>query len=160
MKKSFIDIFVELADEADKAEAKRVASLLQKNGIDSLERLIKTCDSVIAEIRGIGNRYMHIISVIKTREIYKSEQKISDYKKLKGKKCPKDFRYYLQKAGATYLESCNIEKIVKQNGVATVDEFLLVRPNCMDGWKGIGPKRLATLTEAQKLIAKSKRIKL
>lgn len=159
MNKTFTDIFVELAGEANATDAKRIAKALEANGIESIQHLINMTDDAISALKGIGPRAMHVIGEIKTRERFKSEKKISDYKKMKGKRIPKTFKTYLQLAGATYLESCNIEKIVKENGCKTVDDFMLVGENCYDGWKGIGPKRKERLIVTHNLIAKDMKIR-
>ena len=159
MPKEFIDIFVELADEADKTDARRVARALNRNGVDSLAHLVNMADDHIAALPGIGPRAMHIIGMIKTRERFKAEKKISEYKKMKGKEEPKTFKYYLQKAGCTYLEACNIEHIVKKNGCRTIDEFMLVGENCYSGWKGIGPARNEKLIATHAIIAKDLKVR-
>ena len=119
-------------------------------------------DDAISALKGIGPRALHVIGEIKTREQFKADKKISDYKKLKGKQVPKTFNLYLQLAGCSYLEACRIEHIVKKNGCATIDDFMIVGENCYDGWSGIGPKRKEKLIATHDLIAKDmkKRMKI
>ena len=159
MIKPFADIFVELADDQDKAEAKKVARVLERNGVDSIDRLINMTDDNILALKGIGARSMKIISTIKTRERYKAEKKLTEYKKLKGKQSPKNFRYYLQKAGCSYIEACNIERIVKINGCKTVDHFMNTKPVVIGTWKGIGPKRLEKIILTMNLIEEDRKLK-
>lgn len=144
MEKSFIDIFVQLADEADKTEAKRVARNLKKNGIDSITRLINMSDGEIAALNGIGVRAMKVISTIKTREIAKAAKAMNSYKKQKSKekKICKTFKDYAMACGMSYISACQFEHALKHGGINSFDDLLNTPQETISQIRGIGPKRL------------------
>ena len=149
---TFVDIFTELADEADKLDARRAAKALERNGIDSIEKLISTDDVTISEMKGIGPRSMVVIGKIKTAEKAKTEKKTSLYEKFSGKSgaSQRNIRYCLQKgSGCSYLEACNIEAILRKNGCNTVNKFMKLDPETVKNWKFIGPKRLEKIIAAK-----------
>lgn len=152
MKKMFTDIFVELADEADKGDAARIAKVLEKNGIDSITRLINMDWENISSIKGIGPRALHVISVIKTREQCKAEKMMNLYKKTKGKDLPRDIKYYMEKLGNTHLSACQFERVLKRGGINTFEDFLETPLEEIGQIKGIGPKRLKQCEELKSMI--------
>lgn len=159
MTKTFTDIFVELADDQDKSEARRVARTLEKNGIDSITRLINTDDNDIAALRGIGDRAMKVISVIKTREIAKAAKVMRSYKKQKAKeqKICYTFKDYAMKCGMNYISACQFEHCLKHAGVNTFDDLLNTSQEELSQFRGIGPKRLQACMEIKGMISGRKR---
>ena len=151
--KPFVEVFVQLADEADKVDAKRIGKVLEKNGVDSITRLINMDWESIQEIKGVGPRALHIIGVIRTREKCKAEKKMNMYKKAKGKALPKDLKYYMRKLGVSYLSACQFERILKKNGIMTISDFMEASQEEISQFKGIGPKRLQNCVEIKSMIA-------
>ena len=159
MPKSFTDIFIELADDGDKSEARRVARVLEKNGIDSVTRLINTSDNDIAAIRGIGDRAMKVISVIKTREIAKAARVMQSYKKQKAKdhKICYTFKDYARKCGMNYISACQFEHVLKHAGINTFDDLMNTSQEELSQINGIGPKRLQACMLIKGMIAERKK---
>lgn len=155
--KPFVDIFVELADDKDKSDAKRIAKVLEKNGIDSIRKLIESNDNEIMYIKGIGTRAMNVISVIKTREMFKAEKKMNSYKKLKGKKrVPIDIKSCMIDLGCTTMNAAQFEHILKRGGIVTIDDLLNTSQEDLSQIKGIGPKRLQMCVQLKGMISARK----
>ena len=159
MTKTFSDIFVELADDSDKSEARRVARTLEKNGIDSITRLINTDDNDISAMHGIGDRAMKIISVIKTREIAKAAKAMRSYKKQKAKeqKICYTFKDYAMKCGMNYISACQFEHTLKHAGIRTTEDLMNSSQEELCQIRGIGPKRLQACLEIKDMIANRKK---
>ena len=159
MEKSFIDIFVQLADEADKTEAKRVARNLEKNGVDSITRLINMQDDEIAALNGIGVRAMKVIGVIKTREIAKAAKVMNSYKKQKSrnKKLCYTFKDYAQQCGMSYISACQFEHTLKHAGISTTEDLLNTSQEELSRIHGIGPKRLQACMQIKSMVSNRKR---
>ena len=153
---SFVDVFVGLANDPDKQDARRAAKVLEKNGVDSIEKLLATDDMTIANMKGIGPRSLAVISRIKTEESAKAEKKAEEYKKLKGESCVKNFKYYFMKAGCGYLEACRIEHVVKKHCCKEPSDLLKFKPMEIGSWKFIGPKRLDKIIAARQFIMDDK----
>ena len=154
---SFIDIFVTLADESEKAIARRIAKTLEANGIDSMERLMSADPYDIQIIKGIGDRALNIIGKIRTKEEYRIKQMTDVYNKHKGTVRPITLRDWFVQAGCSYLEACNMEKIIVKNGCKTVDAFMEMDMAEIGSWKGIGAKRLQTCVETKAIISSVKK---
>ena len=155
-KKSFIDIFVGLVSEPDKTEAKKIAKVLEKNGINSIQRLISMADDAIYALKGIGDRAMHIISEVKTKEESKAKKTMKTYKKTKGNSIPKDFKYYANECGISYLQTCQLEKILKEHSVKDVYALIDISQEEISQWKGVGVKRLQWFFEIKGLASKDR----
>lgn len=152
MEKTFTEIFAELADEADKTSAKRIARTLEANGITSMQHLLGVTDEKLYSIKGIGNYAMRVIGVIKTREEARLKKMMNEYKKAKGKKVNRDIRYYAQQAGMNYLSACQFERIMTRYNVRTPQELLDCPQEVLSQFKGIGAKRLQQCIDIKSVI--------
>ena len=160
MNKTFVDIFVELADDEDKSEARRVARNLEKGGVDSITRLINMSDEEIADIKGIGERAMKVISVIKTRERAKAAKAMQSYKKQKAKEqkiCYTFKDYAMRCGGMNYISACQFEHTLKHAGINTIDDLMSTNKETLSQIKGIGPKRLEACLLIKGMIAGRKK---
>lgn len=153
MEKCLLDYFRESAGN-DQQHAVRVVRTLAKNGIYTMDILMSKTPNELKEIKGIGDKAMHLIGVVMTKE-----QAIRDnMKAVYDKNChecpPTSLRAWFQKAGATYLESVNLERIIKENGVKSIDVFKKTKLTVFAGYKGIAAKRMETIAKTKKLMAR------
>ena len=153
MEKCLLDYFRESAGN-DQQHAARVVKTLAKNGIYTMDILMSKTPNELKEIKGIGDKAMHLIGVVMTKE-----QAIRDnMKDIYDKNChecpPTSLRAWFQKAGATYLESVNLERILKENGIKTIDVFKKTKLTEFAGYKGVAAKRLGLIAKTKKLMAR------
>lgn len=156
MEKSLLEYFEEEAG-VEKLLARRVVKTLAFNDIYTMNLLMAKTPNELAAIKGIGDRAMNLIGRVMTKE-----QAIRDKKKdIYDKNCHDcectSLRDWFKKAGCTYLEACTLQKIIKQWGVNTVDIFVKTKTSEFEKMKGIGPKRMATIDKAKKMIARKQK---
>lgn len=156
MEKCLLDYFKEAAG-AEQLLANRVVKTLAVNGIYTIDLLMEKKANDIYALKGIGDKAMKLIGVVMTKEEYERKKKADIYKKNCHDCTPTTLKDWFRKAGVTNLEACCIEKILKNNGVKTIDDFMKLKTPEMGAMKGIGEKRKATIYKTQKLIKASKR---
>lgn len=158
MEKCLLDYFRESAGN-DQQHAVRVVRTLAKNGIYTMDILMSKTPNELKDIKGIGDKAMHLIGVAMTKE-----QAVRDnMKAVYDKNChdcpPTTLHAWFQKAGSTYLESMNLERIMKNNGVKTVDIFRKTPLKTFAEFKGIAAKRLQMIAKTKKLMARKAKTK-
>lgn len=154
--KCLLDYFREAAG-AEQLLAQRIVKTLAANGIYTIDLLMEKKSNDIYALKGIGDKAMKLIGIVMTKEEYERKKRAEVYKKNCHDCTCVTLKDWFKKAGATYLESCNLELILKRNGVKTVDDFMALKKSQMDEMKGIGLKRRETIWITQKLIKASKR---
>ena len=157
-KKSLLQLFREVAGPEQRL-AERIVKILGENGIISIDILMSKTANELLAIKGIGERMMVMISRVMTKEEAERKRIQDVFKKTCCNKTPTCLRDWFQKAGATYSESCIMEKIMRKNGIDTIDDFLMTDPNTFYEFKGIAVKRLERIEKTQKLIQSSRKKK-
>lgn len=156
MEKCLLDYFKEAAG-AEQLLAQRVVKTLALNGIYTIDILMEKKPNEIYALKGIGDKAMKLIGIVMTKEEYERNKKMDIYKKNCHDCSCVTLKDYFKKSGTTYLEACCIEKILKKNGVKTIDDFMALKKPQMTEIKGIGEKRAETIYKTQKLIKANKK---
>lgn len=153
MEKCLLEYFREAA-ENDQRFAERVVKVLAANDIYSIDLLMEKTSDELYAIKGIGDRAIRLIGIVMTKEQAIRDQKKDIYEKnCHDCECT-TLQDWFKKAGCTYLESCVLQKIMREWGVKSVDIFMKMKMTEFGKMKGIGPKRLQTIEKTKKLIAK------
>ena len=151
MEKCLLDYFKEAAG-AEQLLANRVVKTLAVNGIYTIDLLMEKKPNDIYALKGIGDKAMKLIGIVMTKEECERKKKMDIYKKSCHDCVPTTLKDWIKKTGTTNLEACTLQKILKNNGVKTIDNFMELRTPEMEQMKGIGPKRIETIYKTQKLI--------
>lgn len=154
-KKSLLQYFREEAGTYQRL-AERVVKILGENGIYTIDILMSKTSNEIFAIKGIGDAAMHLIGKVMTKERAIRTKREEAYKKQCHSCVPTCLRDWFKKAGINYLEACAIEKILKNNKIRTVDEFLETGMSEFDLMRGIGKKRIEEIERTRELIKKKK----
>lgn len=154
--KCLLDYFREAAG-AEQLLAQRIVKTLAANGIYTIDLLMEKKSNDIYAMKGIGDKAMKLIGIVMTKEQYQRDHMKDIYKKNCHDCSCITLKDWFKKAGATYLESCNLELILKRNGIKTIDDFMALKTPQIEEMKSIGPKRRETICKTQKLIKSSKR---
>ena len=156
MEKCLLDYFKEAAG-AEQLLAQRVVKTLAANGIYTMDILMEKKPNEIYALKGVGDKAMKLIGIVMTKEEYERKQKQDIYKKNCHDCTCVTLKDWFKKAGCTHLEACNIERILKNNGVNTIDDFLGLKKPQMSGMKGMGEKRMAMVYKTQRIIRLNQR---
>ena len=151
MEKCLLDYFKEAAG-AEQLLANRVVKTLAVNGIYTIDLLMEKKPNDIYALKGIGDKAMKLIGIVMTKEECERKKKMDIYKKSCHDCVPTTLKDWIKKTGTTNLEACTLQKILKNNGVKTIDDFMKLKTADMKQIKGIGPKRIETIYKTQKLI--------
>lgn len=150
-KKSLLQYFREEAGSYQRL-AERTVKILAENHIYTIDLLMSKTPNELFEIKGIGNMAMNLISKVMTKEEACRRNRKDIYDKHCHECKPTTLREWFQKAGAPYLHACQLEKILKNNGVKTIDTFMHMTFGDYGLMHGIGEKRLALIAKTKKLI--------
>ena len=156
MEKCLLDYFKEAAG-AEQLLAQRVVKTLAANGIYTIDLLMEKKPNDIYALKGIGDKAMKLIGIVMTKEEYERKQKQDIYKKNCHDCSCVTLRDWFKKAGATHLEACNIERVLKNAGYKTFNDFMALKKPAMLEIKGMGEKRMEMVYKTQKLIKASKK---
>ena len=151
-KKSLLQYFREEAGTYQRL-AERTVKILAENRIYTIDLLMAKTTEEIWNIKGIGNMSMNLISKVMTKEQMVRAKNEDVYKKHCHECEPNCLHEWFQKAGASFLESYRIEKVMKRNGIKNVDMFMHMTLNDYDQMSGIASKRLAVIAKTQKMIS-------
>lgn len=157
-KKSLLQYFREEAGTYQRL-AERTVKILAENRIYTIDLLMAKTSEEIWNIKGIGNMSMNLISKVMTKEQMVRAKSEDVYKKHCHECEPTCLHDWFQKAGSGFLESYRIEKIMKRNGIKSVDMFMHMTLKDYDQMNGIANKRLAIIDKTQKLIQQSNKTK-
>lgn len=158
MKQTFTEQFV-AASGNEAMLAKRIVKTLESNGITSMDILLSKEPREIQSIKGIGDRALHILGQVMTKERMKREKKMDIYRKTQGKAEPQTLCGWLEKAGVCYTEARQLEKILKTNGIRDICVFMNTPEEKIASFERIGVKRLENLRKVKALLLKKKRVK-
>ena len=147
-----------LREEAgnDQAMAVRIVKILSKNGIYTIDLLMAKKPEELLAIKGIGNKAMVLIGRVMTKEEAERKSKMDVYRKNCGSCPPVTLADWLQKTGCSYMECCTISRILRQNGIKTVDEFMKTKQEQFASYKGIAEKRINVIMKTQAIIRKKR----
>ena len=159
MNNCMLDYFKEAAGENEEKFAERTVKILAKNNIYTMDILMAQKPEDIRAIKGIGDRGMNLISRVMTKEEAQRKGKKDIYDKHCHKCPPTTLRDWFQKSGTTYLEACNIERVLRENGINSIDVFMESTTEQMSSFSGIGKKRLSYVDKTQKLIHRAQKQK-
>ena len=157
-KKSLLQYFREEAGTYQRL-AERTVKILAENRIYTIDLLMAKTTEEIWNIKGIGNMSMNLISKVMTKEQMVRAKNEDVYKKHCHECDPTCLRDWFQKAGASYLQACQIDRIMKRNGVRNIDMFMHLTFGDFDKMSGIAEKRLAMIAKTKKLIEQSNKTK-
>ena len=157
-KKCLLQYFREEAGN-DQKFAERVVKILAFNGIYTIDILMSKDDTFIYSIKGIGDRAMNLISRVKTKEAFAREKREEAYKKLQHNVNPITLKNWFEQTDMSYMAACKLEKILKKNGINTVDDFMKKSQAEIGSFSGIGPKYLQKCFEVKGMIETSRKAK-
>lgn len=157
-KKSLLQYFREEAGTYQRL-AERVVKILAENRIYTIDLLMAKTPEELFAIKGIGDAAMNLISKVMTKEEAERQNRKDIYDKHCHECEPTCLREWFQKAGTTYLHACQMEKILRNNGVRTIDMFMHMTFGDYGLMHGIGEKRLVLIAKTKKLIEQSRKQK-
>lgn len=132
---------------------------LAYNGVTDIDTLMKMKPEEITRIKGIGPRSMNLITKVTTKEQMRRDQRMAEYKRQCCELQCICLRDWFQKAGLSYLSACQLERILKKNGVNNIDIFMKTTFSEFDKMNGIAEKRLLVISKTKKLIEKEQKAK-
>ena len=158
-KKSMLQYFRESAG-SDQGFAERIVKTLVANNIYTVDLLLSKDPVDILRIKGIGPRAMNLISRVMTKAECDKKHMEALYKKHCSKCQPTTLHEWFENAGVARLESFCIEKILRKNGITSVDIFLKKDFSDYDVYtRGVGKKRVESIMMAQRYIKEQKGLK-
>ena len=138
--------------------AEQTVKILAENNIYTIDLLMAKTPEEIFAIKGIGDASMNLISRVMTKEHMARATRDEIYKK-KCHECePTCLRDWFQKSGASYMEACKVEKILKENGIRSIDMFMSMTFKDYEQMSGIAEKRLILIAKTKKMISPKKYI--
>ena len=156
MEKSLLDALNEFGYKQPSLVMSTLKALAY-NGITSVDILLKMKPDEILKIKGIGPKSMALIAKVMTKEEAIRSDKKAVYDKFCHEISCTCLRDWFEKAGLNRLSACQLEKVMKRNGIKTVDDFMKHPVACYETFKGIGPKRMETIVATRRMIVKQKK---
>ena len=155
MDKSLLDALNEFGYDNPKLVVSTLKALAY-NGVTSVDILMKMETEEIQKIKGIGPKSMALIGKVITKEQMVREQKKALYDRYCNDPGCTGLRDWFRKASISYLSACQLEKILKRNGITNVDIFMKTNSEEFLQMNGIAAKRLEIIARTKKLIAENR----
>lgn len=156
MEKCLLDYLNEVGSD-DKRTVTTTLKALAFNGIYDIDTLMKVKPEELQKIKGIGPKSMALIAKVVTKEQMIRDKKKDVYDKACHKVECTCLRDWFKKAGLSYLSACQLDRILKKNGINTVDKFMKTTFGEFEAMKGIASKRLETIATVKQMIEKKKK---
>ena len=155
MEKSLLDALNEFGYKQPSLVMSTLKALAY-NGVTSVDILLKRKPDEIRKIKGIGPKSMTLITKVMTKEEAIRNQKKDVYDKYCHNVSCTCLRDWFEKSGLNHLSACQLDRILKTNGIVNVDVFMKQPMAYYGNYKGIGPKRLETIANTKRLIEKER----
>jgi len=155
VKRSLYDCLMEFGYKNERLVINTL-KVLAYNGITDIDILMKKNSEELMALKGIGPKAMNLLGKVMTKEETKRNQISAVYEKYCSDVPCTCLRDWFEKCGCMYLEACIMQKILKNNGIKTVDAFMKAKNSDFEKMHGIGQKRMQEITKVKKAIAKQK----